>query len=65
MKIDVAMHGIGNGSSSITWIRLSHGTPLVPLLDELEQLSSLSLDRRLEAIVAIRELNDSFEVVVP
>ena len=63
MKIDIAMQVAQHGSTpSITWGPIPNGKHLDPLVDELYQISNLSLDRRLLAIAGIGELDYLFEV---
>ena len=63
MKIDIAMQIAQQGSTpSITWGPVAPRKHLDPLVDELYQISNLSLDRRLLAIAGIGELDYLFEV---
>ena len=64
MKIDIAMQIAHHGSTpSITWGPVvPNKNHLDPLVDELYQISNLSLDRRLLAIAEIGELDYLFEV---
>lgn len=64
MKIDIALQIAQHGSTpSITWGPvLPDSKHLDPLVDELHQISNLSLDRRLLAIAGICELDYLFEV---
>ena len=63
MKIDIAMQIARHGSTpSIKWGPVPNGRHLEPLVDELHQVSNLTLDRRLLAIAGIGELDDLFEV---
>ena len=63
MKIDFAMQTARHGCPpSITWGPVPSGRHLEPLVDELHQVSNLTLDRRLLAIAGIGELDHLFEV---
>lgn len=66
MKIDIAMQiGRHGRTPSITWGPVPNGKHLEPLVDELHQISNLTLDRRLLAIARIGELDYLFEVLYP
>lgn len=66
MKIDIAMQIARHGCTpSITWGPVPVGRHLEPLVDELHQISNLTLDRRLLAIAEIGELDSLFEVRNP
>ena len=63
LKVDIAMQIAAHGCSpSISWGQIPRGSHLEPLVDELHQLSHLTLDRRLLAIARIGELDHLFEV---
>ena len=63
MKIDIAMQISRHGCTpSIKWGPVPHGKHLEPLVDELNQISNLTLDRRLLAITRIGELDYLFDV---
>ena len=63
MKIDIAMQIAQHGSTpSITWGSVPNGRHLDPLIDELHEVSNLTLDRKLLAIARIGELDYLFEV---
>ena len=63
MKVDIAMQIARDGCSpSIKWGPVPNGRHLEPLVDELHQVSNLTLDRRLLAIAGIGELDHLFEV---
>ena len=63
MKIDVATQISYHGCTpSISWGPVPNGSHLEPLVDELHQISNLTLDRRLLAIAGIGELDYLFEV---
>ena len=63
VKIDIAMQLAQHGCTpSITWGSVSNGRHLDPLVDELHQVSNLTLDRKLLAIARIGELDYVFEV---
>ena len=63
MKIDIAMQIAENGCTpSITWGSVPNGRHLDPLVDELHEVSNLTLDRKLLAIARIGELDYLFEV---
>ncbi len=62
MRIDIAMHIAEHGCTpSVKWGSVPNGTNLKPLLDELHQLSNLTLDRKFVAIAGIGELDHLFE----
>lgn len=66
MKIDIAMQIAQHGCTpSITWGSVPNGKHLDPLVDELHQISNLTLDRKLLAIARIGELDYLFEVRNP
>ena len=63
MKIDIAMQIAHHGCTpSITWASVPNGRHLDPLVDELHEVSNLTLDRKLLAIARIGELDHLFEV---
>ena len=63
MKIDFAMQIGQHGSTpSITWGPVPKRRHLEPLVDELHQISNLTLDKKLRAIAGIGELDHLFEV---
>ena len=63
MKIDIAMQIAQHGCTpSITWGSVPIGRHLDPLVDELHEVSNLTLDRKLLAIARIGELDYLFEV---
>ena len=63
VKIDIAMQIAQHDSlPCMTWSSLPGSRHIEPLIEDLQQLNTLSLDRRLNAIVAIKELEDVFEV---
>ena len=63
MKIDIAMQISRHGCTpSITWDPTHKGKHLESLVDELNHISNLTLDRRLLAIARIGELDHLFEV---
>ena len=63
MKIDIAMQIAQHGSTpSITWGSVPNGRHLDPLIDELHEVSNLTLERKLLAIARIGELDYLFEV---
>ena len=63
LRIDIAMQIAEHGCTpSVKWGSVANGRSLKPLLDELHQLSNLTLDRKLLAIAAIGELDHLFEV---
>lgn len=63
MKIDIAMQISRHGCTpSITWGSVPCGKHLEPLVDELNQIGNLTLDRKLLAIARLGELDYLFEV---
>ena len=63
MKFDIAMRIEREGRTpSITWGSIPNGRHLETLVDELHQISNLTLDRKLLAIAGIGELDYLFEV---
>ena len=63
VKIDIAMKiSQPDFAPNINWRCVPQGSHLVPLVDELHQISSLAPDRRLMAIAQSSELNAVFEV---
>ena len=63
VKIDIAMKiSKPDFAPNINWRCVPQGSHLVPLVDELHQISSLTLDQKLMAIAMIDELDDVFEV---
>lgn len=63
MKIDIAMRISRHGCTpSITWGPVPNGKHLEPLVDELNQIGNLTLDRKLLAIARLGELDYLFEV---
>ena len=63
VKIDIAMQvSQPDFTPQIHWRCVPQGPHLVPLVDELHQVSSLSSDRKLMAIAMISELDAAFEV---
>ena len=63
VKIDIAMQIAQHGCTPfITCGSVSNGRHLDPLVDELHQVSNLTLDRKLLAIARIGELDYLFEV---
>ena len=63
MKIDISMRIEREGRTpSINWSPISNGRRLEPLLEELHQISNLTLDKKLLAIAGIGELDYLFKV---